>query len=87
MLYINKNFTYHCDDYLARIIQTRSLHIEQEVVPTPDGGCDIHVEEMTKFRLITWVMHQCGRATVLQPENCRKEVAVFAETIKTLHKS
>lgn len=42
-----------CDDYLAKIIQTRPLHIEQKVVPMEDGGCEIHVEEMTKFRLIT----------------------------------
>lgn len=74
-----------CDDYLAKIIQTRPLHIEQKVVPLEDGGCEIHVEEMTKFRLITWVMHQCGRATILQPETCRQAVAEFAETITKSH--
>jgi hypothetical protein len=40
---------------------------------------------MTKFRLITWVMHQCGRATILQPATCRQAVAEFAETITKSH--
>ena len=76
-----------CDDYLAKIIQTRPLHIEQKVVPLEDGGCEIHVEEMTRFRLITWVMHQCGRATIIQPESSCSKVVVFAQEILTKHKS
>ena len=74
-----------CDDYLAKIIQTRPLHIEQKVVPLEDGGCEIHVEEMTKFRLITWVMHQCGRAQIIQPESCRKKIADFSMEIFQKH--
>lgn len=71
----------HCDDYLAKIIQTRPLHIEQEVIPTSDSGCDIHVGEMTKFHLITWIMHQCGRARVIQPKSIHREVISFAKKI------
>ena len=74
-----------CDDYLAKIIQTRPLHIEQKVVPLEDGGCEIQVEEMTKFRLITWVMHQCGRAEILKPDSLRKDILVFSNILHSLH--
>ena len=74
-----------CDDYLAKIIQTRPLHIEQKRVPLEEGGCEIHVEKMTKFRLITWVMHQCGRAQIIQPKSCRKQIADFAMEIFQNH--
>ena len=76
-----------CDDYLAKIIQTRPLHIEQKVVPLDDGGCEIHVEEMTKFRLITWVMHQCGRAIVLKPQKCINEIVDFSTKLLKQHKT
>jgi len=75
----------HCDDQLAKIIQTRPLHHEQEVVECPDGGCDIHVKEMTRFHLLTWVMHQCGRATIIEPRDCRREVKGFAELLLRNH--
>ena len=74
-----------CDDYLAKIIQMRPLHIEQKVVPLEDGGCEIHVEEMTKFHLITWVMHQCGRAEILKPNSLRKQIADFGKEIIKKH--
>ncbi len=80
-----ENVIVHCDDQLAKIIQTRPLHHEQEVVECPDGGCNICVKRMTRFHLVTWVMRQCGRATIVQPEECRKEVAGFAEKIHILH--
>ena len=75
----------HCDDQLARIIQTRPLHHEQEVVEYPNGDCDIHVKTMTKFHLVTWVMRQCGRATIIKPDECRREIVVFGEKIKKNH--
>ena len=75
----------HCDNQLAKIIQTRPLHHEQEVVECTDGGCDIHVKRMTSFHLVTWVMRQCGRATIIQPEECRKEIAKFARIIYQKH--
>ena len=75
----------HCDDQLAKIIETRPLHIEQKIVPLEDGGCEIHVEKMTKFRLITWVMHQCGRATIIRPIESRKEIYSFSQRLSGLH--
>ena len=76
----------HCDDQLAKIIQTRPLHHEQEVVECSNGGCDIRVKRMTCFHLVTWVMRQCGRATIIQPKECRGEVEDFAYKIYTKHK-
>ena len=76
----------HCDDQLARIVQTRPLHHEQEVVECPDGGCDIRVKQMTRFHLVIWVMRQCGRATIIQPEDCLREVIRFAKCIQHNHK-
>ena len=74
-----------CDDYLAKIIQTRPLHMEQKIILLKEGGCEIHVDEMTKFRLVTWVMHQCGRAEILNPASLRKDVLVFSDILISLH--
>ena len=75
----------HCDEQLAKIIQTRPLHHEQEVVECPNGECDIHVKQMTRFHLVTWVMRQCGRATIIKPDECRRAIVVFGEKIKKNH--
>ncbi len=75
----------HCDDQLTKIIQTRPLHHEQKVVECPDGGCDIHVKRMTHFHLVTWVMRQCGRASIVQPKVCRSEIEEFAKKLLEDH--
>lgn len=75
----------HCDDYLAKFISTRPLHPDQEVKELPDGSCELHVKRMAKYRLITWVMHQCGRATVIFPRSISGEVAKFATEILCKH--
>lgn len=80
-----KDVVVHCDSYLANIIQTRPLHPEQEIVPCKNGECELHVAEMSKYRLITWIMHQCGRATVLHPSSVKKELILFADQIKSNH--
>ena len=75
----------HCDDYLAKFISTRPLHPDQEVKELPDGSYELHVKRMAKYRLITWVMHQCGRAEVVAPIDIRKEIKTFADKILTEH--
>ena len=70
-----------CDEYLANIIPTRPLHPEQRIESLPDGGCRITVAEMSKYRLITWVMHQCGRASVLSPKSVKNDILTFANKI------
>ena len=75
----------HCDDYLAKFITTRPLHPDQEVKELPDSSCELYVRRMAKYRLITWVMHQCGRAEVIKPTSVRKEVVEFSNKIKSTH--
>ena len=77
----------HCDDYLAKFISTRPLHPDQEVKELPDGSCELHVKQMAKYRLITWVMHQCGRAEILVPFDCRKEVLEFSQILELRHRN
>jgi len=81
-----KNVVVGCDEYLANIIHTRPLHPEQLIKRLPNGGCKIFVTEMSKYRLITWVMHQCGRATVINPCTITQEIAILAKTITDNHK-
>ena len=75
----------HCDEQLAKIIQTRPLHHEQKIVGYPNGECDIHVKTMTKFHLVTWVMRQCGRAEILKPNSLRKQIVDLGKEIIKKH--
>lgn len=79
------NVVVECDEYLANIIHTRPLHPEQEIERITGGGCRISVAEMSKYRLITWIMHQCGRATVISPLSVRNEISSFATKIAQSH--
>jgi hypothetical protein len=36
---------------------------------------------MSKYYLHSWIMHQCGRATVLSPINVARDIQEFAEKI------
>lgn len=74
-----------CDEYLSNIIQTRPLHMSQEITNLGNGGCEIRVKSMSKYRLLTWVMHQCGRATLLSPQNIIEQIITFAHSIETQH--
>lgn len=79
-----KNVVVGCDEYLANIIQTRPLHPEQKIVKT-ENGCELRVEKMSKYKLITWVMHQCGRATINGPSEIATEIQKFASKIVENH--
>lgn len=70
-----------CDEYLANIIQTRPLHPEQEIIKT-EKGCEVHVRKMSKYRLTTWIMHQCGRAMIESPHEILYEISAFVDKIK-----
>jgi hypothetical protein len=74
-----------CDAYLSNIIQTRPLHPDQEIIPLPDGGCRVHVGSMSKYRLVTWIMRQCGRATAISPVEFAVEISDLAEKILRAH--
>lgn len=79
------NVAVACDAYLANIIQTRPLHADQEICHCSQDGCILKVGKMSKYRLITWIMHQCGRATVITPHSVRDEIAFFAERLSSNH--
>lgn len=74
-----------CDEYLANIIQTSPLHPEQSITDLPDGGCEIKVKSMSKYRLITWIMRQCGRAAITSPANMIGEINNFAQMLVANH--
>lgn len=80
-----ENVVVQCDEYLANIIQTRPLHPEQEFVKN-EKGCELRVRKMSKYRLTTWIMHQCGRAALLSPDFVVTEIKNFAEKIASKHK-
>ena len=81
-----ENVIVQCDSYLSNIIQTRPLHPEQEILPNAGGG-EVRVKKMSKYKLITWVMHQCGRATINSPAAMRSEIAEFALKTAESHKN
>lgn len=79
------NVIIHCDESLAKFISTHPLHPDQEVKEMSDGSCEFKVKRMAKYRLITWVMHQCGRVTVISPCSVSQEVTKFAKEIQCMH--
>lgn len=81
-----ENVVIQCDEYLANIIQTRPLHPEQEIHLNA-SGCELRVKKMSRYRLITWIMHQCGRAQVLLPADMRCEMVELAQRILQIHKT
>ena len=50
---------------------------------TNENGCELRVRKMSKYRLTTWIMHQCGRATLSSPQKLSHEIIDFSE--KLLH--
>lgn len=80
-----QNAEVHCDDYLAKIVSMQWLHPEQEILMNADGSCELHVAEMPKFHLITWIMRQCVRVTTIATQNAFAEIMVFAKTIFSSH--
>lgn len=79
------NVVVRCDEFLHNIVKTRPLHAEQKLVPIADGGCELYVSNMSKYYLHSWIMHQCGRATVLSPINVARDIQEFAEEILKNH--
>ena len=80
------NAVVHCDAYLAKFIRTRPLHTTQIVKELPDGECELCVPRIPRYRLLTWIMHQCGRAALVSPEELKKNILDFANLIIQHHK-
>ncbi len=82
---IIENAVVKCDSYLAKIVPTRPLHTTQKIVQMPTGECEICVPRIARYRLITWIMHQCGRAELIEPAVLRAEIKTFAQKIAKSH--
>ena len=76
----------HCDDYLTKILPIRQLHPDQRIKRFPNGESEVFVKKIPRHRLITWVMHQCGRATLISPTDCAEQIVLFSQTICHNHK-
>ena len=84
---IVENVVIRCDSYLSNLVQTHPLHPEQEIVPLPDGGCELHIKAMSKYRLVTWTMRQCSNAEIISPASMRQHVLSLAKSILEKHDS
>ena len=80
-----ENVVVHCDAYLTKLLPVRPLHPTQEIKHLPNGESDVSVAKLPRQRLITWTLHQCGRATVIEPADIRAEILGFAKTITNKH--
>ena len=77
----------HCDAYLSKFIKTRPIHQTQVVKDLPNGECELYIARIPRYRLLTWIMHQCGRATLVAPGNLRGEILNFTEKLIKNHNS
>ena len=75
----------YCDDYLRKIIPARPLHPKQKIIPCPDGGCELHIARIPRYRLVTWIMHQCGRAKIIAPEKLKEDIVIFSQLLLCQH--
>lgn len=80
-----ENVVVHCDDYLTKLLSVRQLHINQKVKHLPNGESEVFVSKLPRHRLITWIMHQCGRATLIHPTDCTELILDFSQTIYQNH--
>ena len=80
-----ENAVVHCDEYLTKLLSVRMLHPEQKVKLLLDGSSELHVKKVSRLKLITWIMHQCGRAALLSPSSAVSEIKFFAEKIINRH--
>ena len=80
-----ENVVVHCDDYLTKLLAVRQLHPEQKIELLTNGESNVSVKKLPRHRLITWVMNQCGRATILSPCSLNKTIAEFATAIVQKH--
>ena len=80
-----ENVVVHCDDYLTKLLSVRQLHPKQKVELLPNGESNVFVAKLPRHRLITWVMNQCGRATVITPHACADALFEFGEKISYNH--
>ncbi len=82
-----QNAVIHCDEYLTKFISTRPLHPEQEITYNADGSSELRIKSIPKLRLLTWTMHQCGRAVITSPAACGRELLELCEKLLSKQKN
>lgn len=82
-----ENAVIHCDEYLTKLLSVRMLHPDQKVKVFPDDSSEISIKKISRLKLITWIMHQCGRATVIAPEKLKEDIVNFAQLLLYQHKN
>ena len=65
-------------------IEYKDIYTTVYLIKT-EKGCEVRVRKMSKYRLTTWIMHQCGRAAVNSPPGVSREIQEFASTIIKKH--
>ena len=80
------NAVIHCDAYLSKFIKTRPIHQTQIAKVLPNGECELHIARIPRYRLLTWIMHQCGRAKLVSPAELKENILDFANLIIQHHK-
>ena len=80
-----ENVVVHCDAYLTKLLPVRPLHPTQQIKQLSNGESNVSVPKIPRQRLITWTLHQCGRATVITPADIRTEILGFAKKITNNH--
>ena len=81
-----ENVLVHCDAYLTKLLPVRPLHPTQKIQLLSNGESDVSVTKLPRQRLITWTLHQCGRATVISPIDARKEIMQLARKTTNNHR-
>ena len=80
-----KNAEILCDGYLRNLLQAKPIHAKQTITPAGEDKYLVRIPAITEFELVNWVIHQCGRATLLKPIVLRKQIRDFAEKIVKNH--
>lgn len=80
-----ENVVVHCDAYLTKLLPLRPLHPTQRIQYLSNGESDVSVDKIPRQRLITWTLHQCGRATVVEPVSVKEIIVDFSKTITNKH--
>lgn len=74
-----------CDAYLKNIVTAKKLHEKQSIRKMEEDKYLLKIPGISEYKLVTWVLHQCGRATLLKPGHLREEIMNMAEKIITNH--
>jgi len=76
-----------CDGYLKKRVEAKPLHLAQTVKKVSKTRFRITVPEISRYRLVTWIMRQCGNAVITHPPELVAEIKDFARKILKEHRN